>query len=105
QAEDGIRDRNVTGIQTCALPISRSSYQNASEGYVEPIASKSPRAYDLLYNKYYVDEGYDYAFTGRRKLGDVRLGAMGLGEASSRSEERRVGKECRDRWGHEHVRG
>src|SRR5437868_7983966 len=25
QAEDGIRDRNVTGVQTCALPISMSS--------------------------------------------------------------------------------
>src|SRR5699024_11957208 len=25
QAEDGIRDRNVTGVQTCALPISRPS--------------------------------------------------------------------------------
>src|SRR5699024_11553875 len=25
QAEDGIRDRNVTGVQTCALPISSSS--------------------------------------------------------------------------------
>src|SRR5699024_11257661 len=24
QAEDGIRDRNVTGVQTCALPISGS---------------------------------------------------------------------------------
>src|SRR5699024_12211678 len=24
QAEDGIRDRNVTGVQTCALPISRA---------------------------------------------------------------------------------
>src|SRR5438067_10791065 len=23
QVEDGIRDRNVTGVQTCALPISR----------------------------------------------------------------------------------
>src|SRR5207249_5569205 len=23
QAEDGIRDRNVTGVQTCALPISK----------------------------------------------------------------------------------
>jgi len=37
----------------------------------------------VLYNKYYVDEAYDYAFTGRRKLGGVRLGAMGLGVASS----------------------
>src|SRR5699024_3000981 len=25
QAEDGIRDRNVTGVQTCALPISCDS--------------------------------------------------------------------------------
>src|SRR5207249_4462824 len=25
QAEDGIRDRNVTGVQTCALPISPSN--------------------------------------------------------------------------------
>src|SRR5699024_12404107 len=25
QAEDGIRDRNVTGVQTCALPISTRS--------------------------------------------------------------------------------
>src|SRR5699024_11539348 len=25
QAEDGIRDRNVTGVQTCALPISSST--------------------------------------------------------------------------------
>src|SRR5699024_11359175 len=26
QAEDGIRDRNVTGVQTCALPISSISF-------------------------------------------------------------------------------
>src|SRR5699024_11411974 len=25
QAEDGIRDRNVTGVQTCALPICRTA--------------------------------------------------------------------------------
>src|SRR5699024_11337490 len=25
QAEDGIRDRNVTGVQTCALPISTTT--------------------------------------------------------------------------------
>src|SRR5207249_5194723 len=29
QAEDGIRDRNVTGVQTCALPI--SSMENFAE--------------------------------------------------------------------------
>jgi NADH-quinone oxidoreductase subunit L len=37
----------------------------------------------VLYNKWFVDEAYDYAFTGRSKLGDIRLGAMGAGEASS----------------------
>src|SRR5699024_12329813 len=30
QAEDGIRDRNVTGVQTCALPISKSKYTSTS---------------------------------------------------------------------------
>jgi NADH-quinone oxidoreductase subunit L len=58
-------------------------YRHADRGYVEPIAAVAPPAYQLLMNKYYVDEGYDYLFTGRRKLGPVRLGAMGLGEATS----------------------
>jgi NADH-quinone oxidoreductase subunit L len=59
------------------------SYANADKGYTEPIAAAAPAVYHTLLNKYYVDEGYDYLFTGRRKVGDVRLGVMGLGEASS----------------------
>ena len=59
------------------------SYRDAGKGYVEPIAAASAPVYNTLLNKYYVDEGYDYVFTGRRKVGDVRLGVMGLGEASS----------------------
>jgi NADH-quinone oxidoreductase subunit L len=59
------------------------SYRHADKGYIEPIANASPPVYNTLLNKYYVDEGYDYVFTGRRKVGDVRLGVMGLGEASS----------------------
>jgi NADH-quinone oxidoreductase subunit L len=59
------------------------SYRQAEKGYTEPIAVSAPPVYDVLYNKYYVDEGYDYLFTGRRKVGDVRLGTMGLGDASS----------------------
>jgi NADH-quinone oxidoreductase subunit L len=59
------------------------AYRHADKGYGEPIAQQVPPVYDLLYNKYYVDEGYDYAFTGRRKVGKLRLGTMGLGEASS----------------------
>ena len=59
------------------------AYRNADKGYTEPIAAIAPPVYNTLLNKYYVDEGYDYLFTGRRKLGGVRLGTMGLGEASS----------------------
>jgi len=59
------------------------SYSNADKGYTEPIAAAAPPVYKTLLNKYYVDEGYDYVFTGRRKIGNVRLGTMGLGEASS----------------------
>ena len=37
--------------------------------------------YKTLFRKYYVDEIYDWIFTGRKKVGDVRLGVMGLGDA------------------------
>src|SRR5699024_12298385 len=40
RAEDGIRARNVTGVQTCALPI---SYQYLGQSYVLP--------YQFLYNR------------------------------------------------------
>jgi NADH-quinone oxidoreductase subunit L len=59
------------------------AYRHADKGYREPIAVAAPPFYKVLYNKYFVDEGYDYLFTGRRKLGPVRLGVMGLGEASA----------------------
>src|SRR6266496_4396814 len=61
----------------------RGAYRQADKGYVEPIAAATPPVYNTLLNKYYLDEAYDYAFTGRRKVGPVRLGVMGLGEASS----------------------
>jgi NADH-quinone oxidoreductase subunit L len=64
------------------LFLARRAYLTANKGYTEPIAA-IPAVYNTLLNKYYVDEGYDYVFTGRRKLGDFRLGVMGLGEASS----------------------
>src|SRR2546428_3041146 len=63
QAEDGIRDLIVTGVQTCALPISGTE-------------RSSPRV---------------YGFPGCSKSSLV-------GACSNRSEERRVGKECRSRW-------
>ena len=60
-----------------------SYYGKAGKDYPEPIAVKAPPLYTLLYNKWFVDEGYDYVFTGRRKVGEIRLGVMGAGEASS----------------------
>ena len=59
------------------------SYRHADINYTEPIAAAALPVYKVLLNKYYVDEGYDYVFTGRRKIGDVRLGVLGLGEASA----------------------
>jgi NADH-quinone oxidoreductase subunit L len=59
------------------------SYRHADKNYTEPIAATTPGVYNLLQNKYYVDEAYDSMFTGRRKLGNFRLGVLGLGEASA----------------------
>jgi len=63
--------------------MARRAYLNAGKDYPEPINAAAPPLYRLLYNKWFVDEAYDYVFTGRRKLGDIRLGAMGAGEATS----------------------
>src|SRR5438046_10737430 len=68
QAEDGIRDWSVTGVQTCALPI--SGVRDDQSGLVD-------RALGI---------GDEIEIERAR-------GPAGLGLA--RSEERRVGKECR----------
>src|SRR5205807_7162505 len=85
QAEDGIRDYKVTGVQTCALPIygrrgptaSRSRRRRAAQWSMEPRSSTC---------------GPTPATPCSR----------GRPKASSRSEERRVGKECRSRWSPDH---
>ena len=56
------------------------SYVNAQKDYREPIAVASPPLYDVLYNKFFVDEFYNTVFTGSRRLGDKRLGVMGASE-------------------------
>jgi NADH-quinone oxidoreductase subunit L len=63
------------------LWLASKAYKNADKGYTEPINAVASPVYNTLLNKYYVDEAYDYLFTGRRKIGPVRLGAMGAGEA------------------------
>ncbi len=62
--------------------LAKRAYANAQEGFREPIAAAAPPVYTTLLNKWYVDEAYDYVFTGRRPIaGETRLGAMGLGTA------------------------
>src|SRR5699024_11670125 len=74
QAEDGIRDRNVTGVQTCALPIFADGGRN------RPALRSIPHV------------------SGVSDPGDDPKGAALLAVLTARSEERRVGKECRSRW-------
>src|SRR5262249_59081580 len=88
QAEDGIRDWSVTGVQTCALPIStRRSPTRGGRGWRDPTPISPPR--------------------------DRRVGARwprwsDTGTAPRdrgiRSEERRVGKEWKCRWSQDDVK-
>src|SRR5699024_11629973 len=48
QAEDGIRDRNVTGVQTCALPIWRRSRIASSSTLISDLVIVSTRLLSLL---------------------------------------------------------
>src|SRR5688572_32796540 len=85
QAEDGIRDLTVTGVQTCALPI--SGWQVTVDGtpalFVEQLESKHIR---------------QRMATTPQVFGNAAVIAGG------RSEERRVGKECRSRWLPSHLK-
>src|SRR5262249_57994992 len=74
QAEDGIRDWSVTGVQTCALPISSSAQRRRLRtlaGTAQASEANASRCSD-----------------------ENRIDAR----PRRRSEERRVGKECRARW-------
>src|SRR5699024_7108878 len=58
QAEDGIRDRNVTGVQTCALPIYWLA-QHANEYNTEEYKTHIDR-YEYLSNEFEQQDGYQY---------------------------------------------
>src|SRR2546430_7755981 len=86
QAEDGIRDLTVTGVQTCALPIWPRLIERRVDGkMLAEIAAEHRRGRRLLVATTNLD-------AGRRVIWN--MGAI----AERRSEERRVGKECRSRW-------
>src|SRR5688572_32284716 len=83
QAEDGIRDLTVTGVQTCALPIfSTHSAMTAMPTIACEVEMRLPM--------------YQAATTGT-KFTAANI-ARGRIRYNVRSEERRVGKECRSRW-------
>src|SRR3989440_6061468 len=83
QAEDGIRDLIVTGVQTCALPISGPLGGDARGDFASDAVG------DAL------------ARALRRAQRRARHQPARLAQRRARvlrSEERRVGKECRSRW-------
>src|SRR2546430_6951971 len=80
QAEDGIRDLTVTGVQTCALPIFLLEADHRCIGKILGEVEDVP------------DVGPAPSVDGLVVVADDADVAM------LRSEERRVGKECRSRW-------
>src|SRR5439155_9592821 len=93
QAEDGIRDGHVTGVQTCALPILVALELGCGDGRLAAnatafLGARMPEA----------GRAVRYLALDRRapERAAPRTWHRLVGEA--RSEERRVGKECRSRW-------
>src|SRR3712207_7390213 len=82
QAEDGIRDIGVTGVQTCALPI-LEGIQNIEGNY-----DSLPTIVRMLGAQVEKD----------KMVQKVTTAMYQYAETARRSEERRVGKECRSRW-------
>src|SRR5256885_13183515 len=88
QAEDGIRDYKVTGVQTCALPICDERRQ-----YRAPSADATPA--------FPARNAFRHAARIQKARADRHVGnalVIRCPQNQRRSEERRVGKECRSRW-------
>src|SRR5690606_40207017 len=86
QAEDGIRDFHVTGVQTCALPI----LVGGGMCFTFLKAMGNPIGASLC-----EDDQLDAC---RRLLESGAPIRLPSDITVLRSEERRVGKECRSRW-------
>src|SRR5437588_8714789 len=96
QAEDCIRDHCVTGVQTCALPISGLPIMRPL--FLEfPNATTDGHPIDL-------DSGNEFLFGPRLLIApspspeEIGQYEVNLPPGVWRSEERRVGKECRSRF-------
>src|SRR3989449_6825398 len=89
QAEDGIRDVAVTGVQTCALPISqfpRQIQKVRMSGASCLRTSSGPFGFALEIEVALVPTTSCTCTSMMSRMINLR------------SEERRVGKECRSRW-------
>src|SRR2546430_13653374 len=87
QAEDGIRDLTVTGVQTCALPIFAMA----------AVISLPVFAIYTLRFGHETPEVRDFRLM-TTLIASVPLALLIFLRTHLRSEERRVGKECRSRW-------
>src|SRR5256885_7329545 len=85
QAEDGIRDYKVTGVQTCALPISMQGTGQVPKFAVD--------AFKTAPDDLFLVPTAEVPVTNLHRDEILDGGKLPL-----RSEERRVGKECRSRW-------
>src|SRR5690606_40035233 len=98
QAEDGIRDFHVTGVQTCALPIScELSSMPGYDTLLAPVARQLREAGCGV-----VVAARDVAIA-RQEFGEQFGIVAAPTKVRQRSEERRVGKECR--WRRAPARG
>src|SRR5207248_6459870 len=98
----GIRDRTVTGVQTCALPIfDRSKPKGVAE---LDESSRHACRENGAWLAYVYRLGTELMDIERWSDAEVALDELiALSKAKDdfyflRSEERRVGKECRSRW-------
>src|SRR5690606_39693466 len=95
QAEDGIRDFHVTGVQTCALPICdliKDIDCDPQDGGHLYVAHKPKMMQKLEAESRLLNETFGY---GTRILSREEVWRDFMRD--ERSEERRVGKECSSR--------
>src|SRR5690606_40835510 len=106
QAEDGIHGFHVTGVQTCALPTSPTvTWEVSRDGgttwepiTADPAATPAADGLTLSVVGTSANDGYQYRATATNSAGDATSQDPKSVVPPKRSEERRVGKECRTRW-------
>src|SRR5207245_3568617 len=97
QAEDGIRDATVTGVQTCALPISFN--EDSDKDDLEIVGVIGDAKYDSAKEKADRTVYQPILQVQDQQTYNNVLELRTAGDPSSfRSEERRVGRECRARY-------